>query len=99
MTEALTFVVVPIVIIIMCILGIVIDENRAFACWFMYTISVQIMLILVFIGLRCCCNWCCHSVRNKQKAANIQLNSVGNEEMEMAKISAHESVDDQTVRA
>ena len=98
MTEFLTFVIMPIVISIMCIIGALIDEHQAFTCWFMYTIAVQIMLILVYVGLRVCCHWCCHSVRNKQKA-NIQLNSIGNEEMELAKIPAQESVDDQTKRA
>ena len=69
LTKIVSFVALPILIILLCIVHYALDKDdgKRLICWDVYTGSIQILLIIVFLGKRFCCGSCCASARAKEK--------------------------------
>ena len=83
LTEIASFVALPIPVTIVCIMFLNAEEGEAFVSWSWYTISIQVMLVLVFLGKRFCCAKCCASARRKEKTKLLH-GRIGQEESEKA---------------
>ena len=63
--EGISFIGIPVIVIVLSVLTMVADEDRRQAPFNAYTISIQVFLILITLGKKFCCKWCCKSIREE----------------------------------
>ena len=75
-SETLTLVILPILVIMTCAVNFTMDSDYRFVSYNAYTVTVQVCLMLIYMGRRYCCRpcrCCCEKVRAyKQKGIGVQ---------------------------